>query len=83
MWRLTPLKHRRFFEDLGFVYEPMLSPLYRLRKVMDDELSEDDKELIEFSKMIAGSEEKAGEVWNRWGGYDLSLENVKQLFDNA
>ena len=82
-WRLTPLKHRRFFEDLGFVYEPMLSPLYRLRKVMDGELSEDDKELIEFSKMIAGSEEKSSEVWNRWGGYDLSLENVKQLFDNA
>ena len=80
-WRLTPLKHRRFFEDLGFVYEPMLSPLYRLRKIKPEEWTEEEEEtLLEFAVILGGNEEKAAEVWNHWGGYDLSLEKARAIF---
>ena len=39
-WRIEPLKHRRFYKDLELgTYEPMLSPLYRIRKVTMDDFS--------------------------------------------
>lgn len=66
-WLLTPLKHKRFYKDISrHTYEPMLSPLYRLRKAKDAELSEEDEKFLELSGLIAGSEEKAKIIWNRW-----------------
>lgn len=82
-WRLTPLKHRRFLKDLRYVYEPMLSPLYRLRKVKDEELTEDDNNLLELSKLIAGDEEKAAAIWRKWErntSEDIKWEKVKRIF---
>lgn len=81
-WSLTPLKHRRFYKDIGFVtYEPLLSPLYRLRKVKEEEYTKEDEKLLELSKIINGSEEKAMEVWNRWGCENRSWTDVAEVFD--
>ena len=66
-WSLTPLKHRRLYKKLGrYTYEPLLSPLYRLRKVKEEELTEEDTNLLELGKIISGSEKKASEVWKCW-----------------
>ena len=44
---LTPLKHRSLYKDIGWhTYEPMLSPLYRLRKIRDDEMTEEEKNFV-------------------------------------
>lgn len=85
-WSLTPLKHRRLYKDIGWhIYEPMLSPLYRLRKVNDDEMTEEDAKLLELSSIISGSEEKAGKVWDNWhspaGDDILSWEQVLEVFE--
>ena len=85
-WSLTPLKHRRLYKDIGcHTYEPMLSPLYRLRKVNDDEMTEEDAKLLELSSIISGSEEKAGKVWENWcspaGDDILSWEQVLEVFE--
>lgn len=85
-WRLTPLKHRRFYKgaDASF-FEPVLSPLYRLRKVKEDEIAEEDIKLIKLSGMIAGSEEKAAEVWRKWErnySEDMKWEKVKRIFES-
>ena len=86
-WRLTPLKHRRFFKDFGFVYEPMLSPLYRLRKVRDEELSEDEIRLTELRSLIAGKEDKAGKIWEQWTSLsvieEFSWRDAKDLFERT
>lgn len=66
-WSLTSLKHRRFYKDIELhTYEPMLSPLYRLKKVKEEELTEVDDCLLEMSKMISENEEKAYEVCKQW-----------------
>lgn len=84
-WSLTPLKHKRLYKDIRYhTYEPMLSPLYRLRKVRDDEMTEEDAKLLELSSIISGSEEKAGKVWENWsspvGDDILSWEQVLEVF---
>ena len=84
-WSLTSLKHRRLYKDIGWhTYEPMLSPLYRLRKVRDDEMTKEDGKLLELSSIISGSEEKAGKVWDNWrspaGDDILSWEQVLEVF---
>lgn len=85
-WSLTSLKHRWLYKDIGcHTYEPMLSPLYRLRKVNDDEMTEEDAKLLELSSIISGSEEKAGMVWENWrspaGDDILSWEQVLEVFE--
>lgn len=87
-WSLTPLKHRRLYKDISWhTYEPMLSPLYRLRKVKDDEMTEEDAKLFELSSIISGSEEKAGKVCENWhspaGDDILSWEQVLELFESV
>ncbi len=81
LWRLTSLKHRMFFKDNSWsTYEPMMSPLYRLRKVKSDELTESDSRLIELSEIVAGNEDLAAEIWSRWGGDDLTWDKVREVF---
>ncbi len=84
-WRLTPLKHRMFYKDHTWgTYEPMLSPLYRLRKVREDEFSADDHKLLDLSRMISGDENKAEAVWAAWGsesGRDVCWEKVLEIFN--
>ncbi|MCR4605346.1 MAG: hypothetical protein K5639_05030 [Eubacterium sp.] len=87
-WSLTPLKHRSLYKDIGWhTYEPMLSPLYRLRKIRDDEMTEEDKKLRELSSIISGSEEKAGIVLENWrspaGDDILSWEQVLEVFESV
>ena len=84
-WSLTPLKHKRFYKDTGWhTYEPMLSPLYRLRRVRNEEMTEEDDKLLELSKAISGSEEKAETAWNRWhdaSEEELNWEKVREVFE--
>ena len=75
-WYITPLKHKMLYKDISLkTYEPMLSPLYRLRKVKEEEITEEDDCLLELSKLLSGSEEKAAEVWQNYfsAHYDLRL----------
>ena len=87
-WNLTPLKHRMLYKDIGWhTYLPILSPLYRLRKIKDDEMTEEDAKLLELSNVISGSEEKAGKVWENWrspaGDDILSWEQVLEVFESV
>ncbi|WP_028236245.1 hypothetical protein [Pseudobutyrivibrio sp. MD2005] len=84
-WSLTPLKHRRLYKDIEWhTYEPKLSPLYRLRKISDEEITEEDVKLLDLSSIISGSEEKAGKVWDNWcspaGDDILNWEQVLEVF---
>ena len=85
-WGLTPLKHRRLYKDIGWhTYEPMLSPLYRLRRVKEEELTEEDDCLLELSKLLSGSEERAAKVWERWtsAGEELAWEQVLDVVNSV
>lgn len=84
-WLLKRVRaDRGFFYDpeTGF-YDPMLSPLYRLRKVRPEELSEEDKRLINLKRKVNGNEAFAKEIWNRWGCEPLSYESVLTVFEEA
>ncbi len=83
-WRITSLKHRRFFKDISMrSYEPMLSPLYKIRKVSEDDNDDYTSMLFTLSKYISENEENAARVWNKWDKYgynDMSEEEMLDLF---
>jgi hypothetical protein len=83
-WRITSLKHRRFFKDISMgSYEPMLSPLYKIRKVREDEKNDYISMLFTLSNYIGKNEENAARVWNKWDKYgynDMSEEEMLDLF---
>ena len=81
-WRLTPLKHKRFYiGESGLNYEPILSPLYRIRKVKEKELTKEDDRLLELSSILSGSEEKAEIIWNNWSSDEVNWKMVKRIFN--
>ena len=85
-WSLTALKHKRFYKSIELhTYEPPLSPLYRLRSVRDDELTEDDKLLVRISKDLAGNEEKGYEFWKAFEhkADGLSEDEVIEIWDKS
>lgn len=85
-WALSALKHKRFYKDIEqHTYEPPLSPLYRLRSVREDELTEDDKVLVRISKDLAGNEEKGFEFWKAFEDKTdgLSDEEVIEIWDKS
>ena len=74
MWRVTPLKHREFYKEIDFnTYRPMLSPLYRLRKVRDDEMTDEDDKLLELSEILSENTDKAALIWKKWIDTDEDL----------
>lgn len=86
-WTEQALKHRMLYKDAELShYTPMLSPLYRIRKVRDDEMTSDDKLLRRFSEAIGGDEEKAAAVYTAWRdetGKGISAEDVEDAFRRA
>ncbi len=65
-------------------YEPALSPLYRIRRVREDELTKDDEMLVRFSKELGGDEEKARvfyDEWSKLSGWEQSEEVVVGIWE--
>lgn len=80
-WRVTALKHRRFYADAEMrSYEPMLSPLYRLKKVPDEELQEEDDMLRRLSEYVRKDPTKAKRIWERISD-DVSEVEMEKLLD--
>ena len=66
-WRISLSYFKHFYKDAnGYYYEPKLSPLYRLRSVGKDELTEEDELLVKVSKWIGGDEERGAALWKAW-----------------
>ena len=59
--------------------------MWKVRKVKDDEMTEEDAKLLELSSIISGSDVKAGKVWENWrspaGDDILSWEQVLEVFE--
>ena len=56
-WAISALKHKHFYKDCELHrYEPILSPLFRLRKVREDELTKDDELLLTIGKDLKDDE---------------------------
>lgn len=86
-WTEQALKHRMLYKDAELShYTPMLSPLYRIRKVRDDEMTSDDEKLRRLSEAIGGDEEKAIAVFRAWSdgtGNGMSFEEAVDAFHRA
>ncbi len=86
-WRMTPLKHKRFFKHAEISsYEPMLSPLYRIRKVQQEEMTEEDDRLLKLSSFLSGVESRAAAVWEAWmksPDGDKAFEEVESIFEKT
>lgn len=85
-WSTSSLKHKHFYKDAELSrYEPVLSPLYRLRKVKEDELAEDDELLIRIRKELK-DEETGIAFWNAIteAEYDgISAEEVLKIWESV
>lgn len=82
-WTVDALKHKLFYKaaEMVFYLQP-LSPLYRLRSVNADELSEEDGLLLKVSEYLEGSGEKARSFWKTWhetGRYEMTEKKVRKL----
>ena len=74
-WRCTPIKHKRFYKDVEWgSYCPKLSPLYRLRTILPNEMTAEDEALLTIKALLSGNKEKAKEVWKLWGCEDKTYE---------
>ncbi|SKB93292.1 hypothetical protein SAMN06296386_109120 [Lachnospiraceae bacterium] len=84
-WEISSLKHKEFFDEIrSAFYVPMLSPLYRIKKVGKQEMTEDDDRLIILSNVISGNEEKAERVWQNLRSENfgnLSWSKVMRIFE--
>ena len=81
-WSTSSLKHKHFYWDAEIsCYEPVLSPLYRLRPVREDELTEDDELLLRISKDL--KDEETGCVFGRALKEGLSAEEVLKIWESV
>ena len=84
-WSISSLKHKHFHKDAeSSHYEPVLSPLYRLRTVRKDELTEDDEILIKISKELK-DEEMGYAFWSAFTskGDGISAEDVLKTWESV
>ncbi len=83
-WRMTPLKHKFIFKHAELSsYVPMLSPLYRIRRVRREEITEEDDRLLMLSAALSGEESGAAAVWEAWEKSpdgDKDFEEVASFF---
>lgn len=86
-WRITALKHKMFYKNAdGGMYEPRLSPLYRLRSVGEDDLTEEDELLVKVSKWIGGDEDRGAAFWNAWHecpGDERTVEGAVEVLEKV
>ena len=69
---LASLKHSRFYKYLESGHcGPKISPMYRVRKVRDDELCKEDEILLQVSNWISGKEDNGADFWRMWEGGDV------------
>lgn len=79
-WEITALKHRHFFkENETHTYEPILSPLYRLRKIRSDELTGDDDLLVKISNILEGDDDKGAFFEKAWDVFQDSDHRVRTI----
>lgn len=83
-WRCTPIKHKRFYKDVEWgSYCPKLSPLYRLRTILPNEMTAEDEALLTIKALLSGNEETAKEVWKLWGCEDKTYEEVIEVISSV
>ena len=86
-WAISALKHKHFYKDCELHrYEPILSPLFRLRKVREDELTKDDELLLTIGKELKDDEEKGSSFWNAFDHgamYGVSAEEVLKALESV
>ena len=81
-WTIAALKHRRFVRDTEMHrIESQLSPLYRLRAVSNEELTEDDELLVRIGKELNGDEERAAAFWKAWNDTDDDEKSAKEVIE--
>lgn len=73
---------KNFYKNAdGGMYEPRLSPLYRLRSALESELGDDDL-LVKVSKWIGGDEGRGAALWKAWNecpGDERTDEEVEEI----
>ena len=81
-WRLTSLKHKGLYHHAEInCYEPKLSPLFRIRKVNEEELTVDDLKLLYLSELIGGNVLRVDKVHDYWKSWDLDYAEFCELLD--
>ncbi len=81
-WRLTPLKHRRFYKDAEVdFYQPRLSPLFRIHSIREEELGIEKDILLNAKNALDGSEEDAALFWDSWHVSEPFDKTEEQLLD--
>ena len=85
-WALSALKHKHFYKDAEIRRcEPVLSPLYRLRQVREDELTDDDKLLVKIGKELKDEETgyAFGRAFNDQIGDGISAEEMMRAWESV
>lgn len=81
-WQITALKHKHFFKDAdGGCYRPDLSPLFRIRKVNECELTKGDFGLLDIQRMVDGKVDRAKRLFDIFSGStDMELWEILEVF---
>ena len=81
-WRIASLKHKRFYKDAEISsYCPMLSPLFRLRRVEPEEMTDEDRDLMLISKALEGDEARASQLWKMFPDDDIGFDELNGMLE--
>ena len=81
-WRSSSLIHRHLFYDAEcHSYEPLLSPLYRLRMLDESELKKTDGRLLKLKELIGDDSERGLKIWHNLDWNDMTFERLTELIE--
>ena len=82
LWRCSSLIHRHLFFDAECrFYEPLLSPLYRLRMLNESELKKTDSRLLKLKELIGDDSERGMKIWQNLDWDDMTFERLIELIE--
>ncbi len=83
-WRCSSLVHKHlFYEAENRSYEPLLSPLYRLRKLDESELEKSDTRLLRLKELIDKDSDHGMKIWTKLDHDDMTYERLIELTEKA
>ncbi len=84
VWRCSSLVHKHLFYDSEcHSYEPLLSPLYRLRKLDESELEKIDTRLLKLKELIDKDSNHGMKIWTKLDWDDMTYEKLIELIEKA
>lgn len=82
LWRCCSLVHKHLFYDAECrCYHPLLSPLYRLRRLDESEMEKAYARLLKLKELLENNPNKGMKIWENLDPDDMTYERVMEILE--